>query len=365
MTSVVNFPPHEGATNASFFMMLSDAMNTSAAPDMPGFLGNETRRSYRPPGTPHIKYITLAFYLATFVFGLMGNTLVLYVIARFSKVRQRSVANYYIWNLALADELFIFTLPWFCAATYTSNWLFGDVMCKITYVIRECNKFASVFTLVALTVDRYMATYHNLGRFRTIRVGKAVCLAIWITCLVSCTPYMMYSYTVSSSGRTTCKINWPKASNLLIRRIWTYTQLVIGYLLPLCVIVTCNVLLLHRLKGMMRPGAGEKRSRNNSSMTKTVLTVVIIFMVFQAPYYVMEIISLRVMERFALYKQAPTRTETLVFVHFNMVAQILVFVSSSCNPIIYGVFNRNFSKYSDIHIRLLITIRVVICIPIR
>lgn len=105
-----------------------------------------------------VKHTTVVFYLVTFVFGLFGNSLVMYVVARFEKVRRRSVSNYYIWNLALADELFVLTLPFFCYVTYTGDWIFGASACRILYVFRESNKFASVFTLAALSADRYLAT---------------------------------------------------------------------------------------------------------------------------------------------------------------------------------------------------------------
>ena len=57
--------------------------------------------------TKDVRSITLGLYLVTFVFGLVGNTLVIYVIAKYRKIRSRSVSNYYIWNLAFADELFV------------------------------------------------------------------------------------------------------------------------------------------------------------------------------------------------------------------------------------------------------------------
>ena len=64
-----------------------------------------------------VKVVTIVSYLLTFVVGFTGNTLVLYVIGRFPVVRRKSVANYYIWNLALADDLYVLALPLFCWAT--------------------------------------------------------------------------------------------------------------------------------------------------------------------------------------------------------------------------------------------------------
>jgi len=100
------------------------------------------RYSYR-----YVRPITLAVYLITFVFGLVGNTLVIYVIAKYHKIRSRSVSNYYIWNLAFADELFVLTLPFHGYATYASNWPFGALSCKVscrTRDIRYCRNLIVV-----------------------------------------------------------------------------------------------------------------------------------------------------------------------------------------------------------------------------
>ena len=61
-----------------------------------------------------MRYVTIFFYLATFVFGCVGNCLVIYIIGYFSSERVKSVANYYIWSLAFADLLFVLSLPLFC-----------------------------------------------------------------------------------------------------------------------------------------------------------------------------------------------------------------------------------------------------------
>lgn len=89
-----------------------------------------------PHGPVIVKYTVLASYLITFILGLLGNTLVLYVVSRYSTIRNRSVSNYYIWNLALADELFVLAVPFFCYATWTGDWIFGSVACKVQYNIR-------------------------------------------------------------------------------------------------------------------------------------------------------------------------------------------------------------------------------------
>ena len=90
----------------------------------------------RSPGanSPGVRWATLVFYSLTFLFGLFGNTLVIYVIAKYDRIRARSVSNYYIWNLSLADELFVLTIPFFGYTSFTHNWVFGEWACKVRTV---------------------------------------------------------------------------------------------------------------------------------------------------------------------------------------------------------------------------------------
>ena len=135
-----------------------------------------------PELEPWLRRTLVISYLVTFVFGLAGNGLVIYIIAYYKSVRTKSVANYYIWNLSFADLFFILTLPFFCYGTYYQEWPFGWVACKIAYAIRETNRFASVFTLMALSVDRYIASFYSLSYLRTMRVGQITCVIVWLMC---------------------------------------------------------------------------------------------------------------------------------------------------------------------------------------
>ena len=69
------------------------------------------------------------------------------------------------------------------------------MMMQVMYVFYDCTKFTSVFTLCALSVDRFMATFHQLGRYRQLRVGVAICTSIWLACLAVSSPYWIYSNT--------------------------------------------------------------------------------------------------------------------------------------------------------------------------
>jgi len=130
-----------------------DAMSAASCSESSGPLNSTSSNSFNNATRyvlKDLRSITLAVYLITFVFGLIGNTLVIYVIAKYHKIRARSVSNYYIWNLAFADELFVLTLPFLGYATYANNWPFDALSCKVPAVIfhfreKSYKKFSASF----------------------------------------------------------------------------------------------------------------------------------------------------------------------------------------------------------------------------
>ena len=74
------------------------------------------------------------------------------------------ISNYYIWNLALADVLFVLTLPFFCYATWTGDWIFGSVTCKVSVCIyfRYLLTYCTPNYFVSQEAGHFY--FHNFGR---------------------------------------------------------------------------------------------------------------------------------------------------------------------------------------------------------
>jgi hypothetical protein len=427
--------------------LASFACNSTIAGPCSAFRSaNVTYGSTRPPNVEYgiIRAVTLSFYLAIFFFGLAGNSLIIYVIARlYSNVRggksnssrgggrppggvgggaaigSRSVSNLYILNLAAADALFVLTLPFFCYATYTGKWAFGEPVCKLTYAVRETNKYASVLTLVALSVDRCLATFHRVVGCRRTPVAVGVCAAIWTLCLAGAgVPQIVYGRLVDlPNGRRSCRVEWPHLVQLPARRAWIYGQLVLGVVVPFVIIAAVNIVLLLRLKSFARQAttsrqrqarqhqqstcpsaagaddggvcknssssgsrmirrllarsaggstaaatvvaapltrelsASTRRERATRNMIRLVMAIIAIFAVCQLPYHIIEIVSLQMYEIYGggggSAPRRPSPDVQRAFVYANAAAQVMVFVSSGCNPIVYGVFNKNYRKLTD------------------
>ena len=82
-------------------------------------------------------------------------------------VQLRTFLSRYILSLALADLLLIITCVPFTSIIYTvESWPWGIVVCKISYIVGDISIGVSVFTLTALSAERYCAIVNPLKRFQ-------------------------------------------------------------------------------------------------------------------------------------------------------------------------------------------------------
>lgn len=126
--------------------------------------------------------------------GIAGNVLVLVAVLGSTQMRS-SPTNLFLVNLALADSLFIlahFTiwLPRFVLGT--AAWMLPWVMCPVTDFAIHAALYASIFTYIAISVERYVAIVHPMRKMRAARQcvsGRrydnshrrvlAICVTIW------------------------------------------------------------------------------------------------------------------------------------------------------------------------------------------
>lgn len=96
---------------------------------------------------------SLAFFLVG-VTGIVGNTLVIYVIIADKKMRQ-SMTNMLIINLAVADGIImVFGIPEIVQFMLNRGWILGDVLCRVERTFLVVGLYVSVMTLVSLCIER-------------------------------------------------------------------------------------------------------------------------------------------------------------------------------------------------------------------
>lgn len=107
--------------------------------------------------------VQILYGIVCFV-GLCGNTLVIYVVVRFSKMQ--TVTNLYIVNLAIADECFLVGIPFLMATASLGYWPFGNIVCKAYFTSTSINQITSSMFLLIMSADRYVKYFIFLLVFR-------------------------------------------------------------------------------------------------------------------------------------------------------------------------------------------------------
>ncbi|MBN3311172.1 NPFF2 protein, partial [Amia calva] len=102
---------------------------------------------------PPVAAVFIISYLLIFLVCMVGNGVVCFIVLR-SK-HMRTVTNLFILNLAVSDLLVgIFCMPTTLLDNIITGWPFGSLVCKMSGMVQGISVSASVFTLVAIAVDR-------------------------------------------------------------------------------------------------------------------------------------------------------------------------------------------------------------------
>lgn len=269
-------------------------------------------------------------YLVVCVVGLLGNSLVIYVVLRHTS--SPSVTSVYILNLALADELFMLGLPFLAAQNALSYWPFGSLMCRLVMAVDGINQFTSIFCLTVMSVDRYLAVVHptRSARWRTAPVARTVSAAVWVASAVVVLPVVVFSGV--PRGMSTCHMQWPEPAAAWRTAFIIYTA-ALGFFGPLLVICLCYLLIVVKVKAAgMRVGSSRRR-RSERKVTRMVVVVVLVFVGCWLPFFIVNIVNLA----FTLPEE-PTSAGLYFFV------VVLSYANSCANPLLYGFLSDNFRQ---------------------
>ena len=120
---------------------------------------------------------------------VLGNSLVIAAVITTRKLR--TVTNIFIVSLATADLLLGFAvLPFSISVEVLKFWLWGPIWCNMWLAIDVWLCTASILSLCAISLDRYIAVTHPI-RYPSIVSpfrGKILVSIVWILAFVICLP---------------------------------------------------------------------------------------------------------------------------------------------------------------------------------
>ncbi|XP_035214381.1 protein trapped in endoderm-1-like [Stegodyphus dumicola] len=126
-----------------------------------------------------------ACFIAFAIIGVTGNFISIVALSKCKRLRNATTA--FILNLCVADFLFCsFSMPLTALTFLERDWNYGDVLCKLFPLVRYSNGAVSLFSVIAITVNRYILVVHpNLYRdmYKARNIAIMISL-IWISALV-------------------------------------------------------------------------------------------------------------------------------------------------------------------------------------
>ncbi|XP_016318417.1 somatostatin receptor type 2-like isoform X2 [Sinocyclocheilus anshuiensis] len=292
-------------------------------------LRNETDQSLTKTSTV---VITIIMYFVVCAIGLCGNALVIYVILRYAKMK--TVTNIYILNLAVADVLFMLSLPFIALQLALVHWPFGAVLCRLVMTVDSLNQFTSIFCLMVMSIDRYLAVVHPIKstKWRKPHVAKTINLVVWVVSLVVNLPIIIYSGLITKPDGCFCTIVWPEPQETYYTAFMFYTFF-LGFFLPLMVICLCYLFIIIKVKSSGIRVSSSKRRQSERRVTRMVSIVVAVFVFCWLPFYIFNVTSVT-----GTISTTPFLRSMFAFV------VVLGYANSCANPILYAFLSQNFKK---------------------
>ncbi|XP_047465273.1 galanin receptor 2a [Mugil cephalus] len=275
-------------------------------------------------------------FLLIFLLGTVGNSLVLAVLCRGPGPPGQmgtKTTNMFILNLGLADLSFIvFCVP-FQATIYTlDQWVFGPLLCKLVHFIIFLTMYASIFTLMAVSLDRYFAICYPL-RSREVRTPQnaltSICL-VWVLALVFSAPYLSYFSQVELAGSVLCVPSWESRPRIAMDAC----TFVFGYLVPVLVLGLTYARTVRYLWTSVDPVKDASESRRaKRRVTKMIIVVAALFCLCWLPHHLVVLCM--------WFGCFPLNHATYVL---RILSHLVSYANSCLNPIVYALVSKHFRK---------------------
>uniref|UniRef100_A0A1I8HR20 G_PROTEIN_RECEP_F1_2 domain-containing protein n=1 Tax=Macrostomum lignano TaxID=282301 RepID=A0A1I8HR20_9PLAT len=243
---------------------------------------NNTTSSGTPTGVHSFGTASRAFIWAAFFaimcISIVGNSLVIWVIVAHTKMR--IITNFFLLNLSISD-LMVVTLQVVPNVIYTleQNWKFGLFYCRVSNFMTTFSISLSVFTFMAIAIERYVVIMHPL-RPRPKRLAIIASIAfIWAFSMVTAAPPAIFSeLQVNEKMFTNCNI----AAKVFVA--YNYVLMTLQYLVPVIVVGIAYIIIGIRL--WTQQPIGEQTQAQEETIVLMMITVVVIFALCWLPYQI-------------------------------------------------------------------------------
>ncbi|XP_043918372.1 neuropeptide Y receptor type 2 isoform X2 [Protopterus annectens] len=281
-----------------------------------------------------VQIVLIVAYCTIILLGVIGNSLVIYVVIKFKTLR--TVTNFFIANLALADLLVnTLCLPFTLVYTLMDQWKFGMPLCYLVPYAQGLAVHVSTVTLTVIALDRHRCIVYHLES-RISNTGSLIIIGVtWGISAILASPLAMFrEYSLVEFSHDykiqVCSEKWPNGH---ASTIYSISMLLMQYILPLTVISYAYIRIWTKLRNHVSPGGdSDHRHNRRRKTTKMLVAVVTVFALCWLPFHAFQLASDIDSEVLNL------KEYKLIYTVFHVAAMCSTFA----NPLLYGWMNGNY-----------------------
>ncbi|XP_030045919.1 C-C chemokine receptor type 4 [Microcaecilia unicolor] len=275
-----------------------------------------------------------SLYVLVFVFGLLGNSLVVWVLVQ--RERLKSMTDVYLLNLAISDLIFVFFLP-FWAYYAVDQWVFGMELCKIISATYLVGFYSGIFFIMLMSIDRYLAIVHVVFamKARTVTYGTITSIIVWAVAILASTPELVFNELQIDQNHTTCKSKYSSYSKIW-KIIHSLKISALGLLIPFAVMVFSYSMII---KVLLRC-----KNEKKKKAIRLIFIVMVVFFISWAPYNI--VLFLQLLYELGIVNNCKISKE---LDYSLQVTEVIALIHCCLNPIIYVFLGEKFRK----HLRVL------------
>ncbi|XP_072189886.1 C-C chemokine receptor type 6 [Excalfactoria chinensis] len=282
-------------------------------------------------------FLPVAYSLICIV-GLVGNIFVVMTFALYE--RTKSMTDVYLLNMAIADILFVLTLPLWAVNYAADKWIFGSFVCKMARGIYAINFSCGMLLLAFISVDRYIAIVQATKSFklraRTLAYSKLICLAVWASAILISSSSFLYSESYSFASNETkmiCDHKFDRASDsIVLKSVLLCLQVGFGFFVPFVFMIFCYAFIVKSLQQA-------QNSKRNKAINVIVL-IVAVFLVCQVPYNTVLLVAVANMG-----KTEKSCDSDNVMAYAKYTTETIAFLHCCLNPVLYAFIGVKFRSY--------------------
>ncbi|XP_061162897.1 growth hormone secretagogue receptor type 1-like [Saccostrea echinata] len=297
----------------------------------------------------------ILLYVSPFIlfFGVFGNLLSFIVLQH----QRKKVSTYFYLSILSIVDLGVLltglTRIWGEQLTGKDIQDFSDLTCKLSIFFGHLFSYASVWIIIAVTVERFVVVkypFRNLSKCR-MRKAKISCAIIFTVICIINVHFLVLAEIQVKNGVPKCAII--PSSSALMHDIWPWIDAAVYSFLPFSILVVLNSVIVHSIckakKRRIRMMSFNRRSvespsiskfsKENRKTTVMLLALSCAFLLTTLPMNVAIIIS-------SFWNNSVNRTfEELAKLHLvKAIAEMLMYINHSINFLFYCALGEKFRR---------------------